>query len=147
MLRHLSMLQSKYRTPEHIFKNVFQPFLVYYIMNYLEYPPSCSSAPRPEMTTLAVEVYEVIIPCESLIDPLPREANHKAHPMLSSSTDPKGKISCEILSFLPTNVSVIKSHCTCLYRLCTNRNRAADLNEKNAQPRVRPPSDYQRHCI
>ena len=69
-----------------------------YISNFQQNWSTYSKLSSDCVVTLAVVVYGI-----ALSSPLPRAANHRAHPMLSSSTVVSGRINCAMCAVL---------HCT-----------------------------------
>lgn len=67
----------------------------------------CNKLLPNRVPTLAVVVYGI-----PLSDPLPRAANHRAHPMLSSSTVASGRINCAMCAVLNYMQTYICSRCT-----------------------------------
>jgi len=65
-----------------------------------------SSVFARRVLTLAVVVYGI-----PLSNPLPRAANHRAQPMLSSSTEVRGRINCATRSVLNHTSSATQYHC------------------------------------
>jgi len=55
------------------------------------------------LLTLAVVVYGI-----PLSNPSPRAANHRAHPMLSSSTVVSGRINCAMCAVLHYTQSIVE---------------------------------------
>jgi len=68
------------------------------------------------MLTLAVVVYGT-----PLSNPFPRAANHRAQPMLSSSTVVNGRISWAIYSFLYQTPSPTQHHCIVRHAVTSHR--------------------------